>query len=285
MTEVLETLVGPIKRLKKVGRGYTHNERVLAVLQDGTSVFAKRAVDEMTAQWLRREFEVYSILQGKPFVPEVIAWVDGDQTVLVLEDMSDSVWPPPWERSHIDAVVATLDEVAACQPAPELPSRINGEGGETGWQGVLMEPGSFLSLGECDSTWLERYGRDLIDASATAPLEGENLLHGDVRSDNICIRAGIAMLIDWNLAAIGNPAVDLAFWLPSLEAEGGPPPEAVMPDCSPSLAAYVAGFFAFHAGLPVIPHAPLVREVQLKQLRTALPWAARLLDIPPPRSL
>jgi hypothetical protein len=48
------------------------------------------------------------------------------------------------------------------------------------------------------------------------------------------------------------------------------------------LAAYVAGFFASRAGQAEIPHAPLVRQVQRQQLLTALPWAARALDLPLP---
>jgi hypothetical protein len=74
--------------------------------------------------------------------------------------------------------------------------------------------------------------------------------------------------------------IDLAFWLPSLHAEGGPPPEASLPD-APEWAAMVSGFFAARAGLPLIPSAPQVREVQLFQLRTALPWAVRALGLPP----
>jgi thiamine kinase-like enzyme len=50
------------------------------------------------------------------------------------------------------------------------------------------------------------------------------LLHFDVRSDNLCFRDGRALLIDWNLACIGNPVVDVAAWLPSLHAEGVRPP-------------------------------------------------------------
>jgi len=42
-----------------------------------------------------------------------------------------------------------------------------------------------------------------------------------------------------------------------------------------------AGFFAARAGLPEISDAPQVRTVQRQQLETALPWAARALDLPP----
>ena len=73
--------------------------------------------------------------------------------------------------------------------------------------------------------------------------------------------------------------MDIACWLPSLHSEGGPPPEAILPD-APQWAATMSGFFAARAGGPPIPNAPRVREVQLNQLRSALPWAARALDLP-----
>ena len=66
-----------------------------------------------------------------------------------------------------------------------------------------------------------------------------------------------------------------------VHAEGGPPPEAILPD-APALAAWVAGFFCAYAGEPPIPEAPHVRPLQLQQARTALPWAARALGLPPP---
>ena len=80
----------------------------------------------------------------------------------------------------------------------------------------------------------------------------------------------------------GDPRFDLASWLPSLEAEGGPAPEEILGSPAPELAALLAGYFCSHAGLPPIPEAPHVRELQLRQARTALPWAARELGLPPP---
>jgi hypothetical protein len=86
-------------------------------------------------------------------------------------------------------------------------------------------------------------------------------------------------VIDWNHAGIANPDLDLAFWLPSLNAEGGPLPEAILSN-APALAAWVAGFFCARAGGAPIPEAPHVRPLQVQQSRTALPWAARALGLP-----
>jgi hypothetical protein len=85
------------------------------------------------------------------------------------------------------------------------------------------------------------------------------------------------VLVDWNHACIGNADLDLAFWLPSLHLEGGPPPEHFGVD---ELAVFVAGFFAALAGLPPPPGAPTVRAFQRAQLEVALPWACAALDLP-----
>jgi thiamine kinase-like enzyme len=41
-------------------------------------------------------------------------------------------------------------------------------------------------------------------------LAGKDLLHIDLRSDNICFAGDRTLLIDWNLACHGNGLLDLA---------------------------------------------------------------------------
>jgi hypothetical protein len=84
--------------------------------------------------------------------------------------------------------------------------------------------------------------------------------------------------INWAEACLGNPALDLGFWLPSLCFEGGPRLDELLPN-SPEVAAWVSGFFAARAGLPEISDAPFVRRVQREQLSTSLPWVARALRL------
>ena len=87
----LEATLGPVEHMEAVTRSYTHSERMVATLKDGRTVFAKRAVDETTAGWLRREHQVYEALRSEMFVPKVVAWVDYDLPILVLEDLSDAI--------------------------------------------------------------------------------------------------------------------------------------------------------------------------------------------------
>ena len=145
-------------------------------------------------------------------------------------------------------------------------------------------PEPFLSLGLCSAAWLKHALPILVAAMDAAELNGEELVHFDVRSDNICFVGNRVVLVDWNWAAVANGDADLALWLPSLQAQGGPRPEDILPN-APELAAFVSGLFASWAGLPAqssaSPKPHQVRELQLQQLRTALPWAVRSLGLPP----
>ena len=148
-----------------------------------------------------------------------------------------------------------------------------------GWVHVAQEPTSFLRLGLCSAAWLTNALASLVAAETRAPLAGEALVHLDVRSDNLCFVDDRVVLIDWNWACRGNGTVDIAAWLPSLQVEGGPSPETILPH-APHLAAWISGYFAARAGLPAVNVKASVRTLQLAQLRVALPWAVRALGLP-----
>jgi hypothetical protein len=264
--------------------GQTAAARWLLTLPDGSGAFVKIGATLDSAAWIRDEHLVYAQLRGRPFLPRMIGWHDdGERPVLAIEDLSDGRWPPPWDRPGVDAVRSCLDEVHATPPPADLPTVAqHGLEFHGTWGVVAADPAPLLSLGLCDGEWLAAALPVLDDAARRASIEGDALLHMDVRSDNLCLRAGRALLIDWNWACRGDALFELASWLPSLEAEGGPSPEEILPGPAPELAALLAGYFCSHAGLPPIPDAPHVREMQLQQARSALPWAARELGLPPP---
>lgn len=267
------------------GHGAPSNRRSVVDLGNGRSAFVKIAAYDYTAGWLRDEFRIYSALDGQPFLPRLIGWDDdGLAPVLALEDLSGATWPPPWDVARIDAVLASLASVHASQPPEGVPPAVESQFGQDGWSAVIADPEPFLSLGLCSPDWLDHLPT-LAAASANAEIDGNSLLHFDVRSDNLCLQEGTAVLVDWNGACVGNPVLDTASWLPSLEAEGGPAPHVILPDETPgvpAIASLLAGYFCARAGLPAIPQAPHARPLQLMQSKTALPWAARLLDLPPP---
>jgi hypothetical protein len=264
-----------------VGGGYARNfARWSVELEDGRRVFVKLALDDMAAGWLRDEQRVYSAVEG-PFIAEVLGWHDAERTLLVLEDMSGAHWPPPWREGDVDAVLRTLELVAGTLAPAELRPLEELREWLDGWAMVAEDPEPLLSTGLCSREWLDGALPRLRRAFSDSDLSGGDLLHLDVRSDNLCLANGRVVLVDWNHACIGNALLDVVAWLPSLRLEGGPEPSEVVPDTR-GFAALMAGFFAARAGLPPPPTAPHVRPFQLAQAQVALPWAARELDLPPP---
>jgi len=263
-------------------RGYARScAHWRAVLADGRRVFIKHALTATAVEWLRAERVIYEAIR-EPFMPSFFgAYDDGELALIALEDLSDAEWPPPWSPSRIESVLASLDALHRTAPPKEIEELDAIRADVVGWPDIAANPEPLLSTGLCAPSWLEAALPALLQASEDAQLDGTELLHFDVRSDNLCLRDGEALLFDWNLARVGNGEFDVAFWLPSLTLEGGPPPWQVLPDAGP-LAAAVAGFFAVRAGLPPPPTAPTVRDFQRAQAQVALAWTARELDLPAP---
>jgi hypothetical protein len=264
------------------GHGAPSNRRYTVTLRTRT-VFAKVAAFDYTADWLRIEHHIYERLGDRSFLPRLLGWDDdGTHPVLVLEDLSEACWPPPWDSRRVDAVLTTLEDVHATPPPDTLGSveSVLTDIRE-GWDQIREDPGPVLALGVCSRDWLAAH-QDTLEASADAAvIDGDTFVHVDVRSDNLCFVGDRAVLVDWNWASVGDPVFDVAAWLPSLAAEGGPRPWEVCPEADP-FASLLAGFFLAHCVRPTIPQAPHVRALQEANGRAALPWAARALGLPAP---
>jgi hypothetical protein len=274
----------PADLMPAPGHGAPSNRRWIARFEDGTSAFAKIAAFGYTAEWLRAEIINYKALDGSEFLPDLLGWYDdGVAPALVIEDLSRYDWPPPWSSARIDAVLETLNDLRVASPPAALDASPQRELFDPmeGWAAIRADPPGAVALGVFDLDWLLRNGTTLETAATNATLSGNALVHGDVRSDNLCITGSRAILVDWNLACRGSETFDLASWLPSLHHEGGPEPWAILPGGG-DVAALLAGFFLEHARRPLIPQAPHVRKLQFDQGVIALAWACRELGLPPP---
>ena len=272
-------LVGAkVESWRVVEGGYTPALRLLCRTSRG-GFFVKAGTTPLTCRSLSREIRVYNVLRGD-FMPRLVAADDAEsEPVLVIEDLSAGHWPPPWDARQVELTLAQIDAMHRTTAALESYGELLWAG-EANWRAVAEDPRPFLALGLADARWLEASLPLLTRYEEGCPTAGESLTHWDLRSDNICLKDGRAVFVDWNAACLANPRLDLGFWLPSLAYEGGVAPERILPD-APEVAAYVSGYFAARAGLPDISDAPRVRAVQRRQLATALPWAARALDLPP----
>lgn len=255
------------------------NDRFTVQLDDARRVFVKAAKAPHTAAWLRREAEVYAHLHGT-FIAELITFEDDPvEPLLVLEDLSDADWDVGWDSARVSAVQDALAHIAASPPPPNTPSARDILAGFGRWEVVEADPAPFLSTGIRSPEWLERALPLLRAAADSTALDGDDLLHLDVRSDNLCFRGATAVLVDWNWCSTGPADLDVAAWLPSLAFEGGPPPWELLPSAG-GYAAFVAGIWAAVVGLPPPATAPTVRDQQRRQLAVALEWCERELPLP-----
>jgi hypothetical protein len=261
--------------------GYSTNKRWLVTLDNGKTLFAKESVDEDTRRWLELERRMYESVTGN-FMPEYLGWDDaGEYPVLFTEDLSTAEWPPPWTSQKIERVKETVSEINNTT-APDFVGSLAAERDRhSGWYAVAESPDGFAGLGIVSCDWIDRNLSSLVEAEHAAEWEGEQLLHLDIRSDNLCFVGPHVKVVDWNLARVGNGAYDLLFWLPSLNLEGGPAPWDMTVE-EPEMIAAIAGFFARQAPQPDPWEGSTVRQFQRQQLRIALPWACKALGIPEP---
>ncbi|MFW6174459.1 MAG: aminoglycoside phosphotransferase family protein [Chloroflexota bacterium] len=262
--------------------GYTAAERWVARFRDGGSAFLKAGTTPNTARWLRNERRIYSGINA-PYLARVLGWDDdGVCPLLALEDLSGAHWPPPWESHHVEGVVSALEDVRATPPPAGL-SAVP-EDDFRGWERIAEEPARFARAGLAPREWLENALPFLVEASKSARLDGHELVHEDVRSDNLCFSGERVLLLDWDGAYVGNADLSLALWLPSLHAEGGPPPHEIMPDAS-EWAALVSGYYAALAwqrgNLPPGEEGHAAHGLMRRLAQYALPWAVRELRLPP----
>ena len=269
----------PVRSLRRVQtRGYALSFHAIAEFDDDSTAFVKAGAEEITSEFVRDELRFYESVTG-PFMPRLLGYDADDPPLLVIEDLSAARWPPPWDGAAIDAVRETLAAVWET-PIPDWVPPVTDERERFagGWAEIERDPGPFLSTGLVSAQWLDAALPVLRAAAESAPLDGDALLHLDVRSDNLCLAERGAVLVDWNWVHRGNPDLDLVAWLPSLRLEGGPEPETLLPGAG-GLAAAIAGFFAARAGLPAPPTAPKVRDFQRAQAEICLPWACRELAL------
>ncbi|MFD2079144.1 Phosphotransferase enzyme family protein [Actinopolymorpha cephalotaxi] len=266
--------------------GLTAAARFLVTLKDGSGVFVKAATDEQTERWLHTE---YLALRQVPerFVPRVVAWLDepGSRPVLVVEDLRRAHWPAghegvDWREGDIDRVLAAVADLAgvrapaAFEPTPPRPAY---------WPSLLREGpdrAAFLDLGLCSAGWLNGAATALTEAEAGLDDSGDSLVHGDLRSDNICVADDRVVFVDWSDASRGSAEHDLALLLPTLHLEGGPMPYDVLPAAGGWAAAGGASLarrILDDAGAP-----GWLVKVFVRLLAIDLAWAASCLDLPRP---
>ena len=100
-------------------------------------------------------------------MPGLIGWDDDElEPMLILEDLSESRRPPPWDGGLLNSVLVKITALHSSR-APLRPFReVHGSHGG-GWRTVAANSAPFLKLGLTTSDWLFRSLPQLMEAGRT----------------------------------------------------------------------------------------------------------------------
>jgi hypothetical protein len=277
LAELTGQLVGvEITGMRPVAGGHSRSAIRLADRADGGTVFVKAAEAAGRAD-LDVEVTVYAALDGRPFLPGVLAATREPVPMLVLEALEPGGWVRDWTPSLIEATRTVLHDLHGLPAPPGVP--VLGAAPNP-WEAIAADPGRLLRMGVCSERWLTTHLDALYGAAAEAPTEGGSLIHRDVRGANLWYHDGRLVLVDWASAAIGDPWLDHHLWLVAVHAEGGPAPEVGQGPHAAEHAAWIAGQQPLLT--PARDANPELFAQRCRRLDVALSWAARLLRLPPP---
>jgi hypothetical protein len=278
--------------------GLSGADRLVVTFRDGSAAFVKGATSEETAGWLRNEHRILGLLRGTGLSPEVLGWQDDGtgHPLLVMEDLSDAYWPAAgvrhpsggtstlWRPGDIDVLRSTFDRLRRVPVPADLPRTSSWPGPQ--WPRVIELADRLVDAGVVIRGWLEANAETLtaVDAAADTALEpGARLVHGDFRSDNVCIVGSVGerecRVVDWSHAGTGHELHDLVQLLPTLHLEGGPPPWQVCIEPAP-LIARLAGPSLQRACASEQPD--WLRRVFVDLASINLKWLAAALGLPQP---
>lgn len=294
--DAVDTVLGsPVVTTREVSGGFSPGPAVRAELSDGRTVFIKAAgtsLNEHSPAMHRREAAVLELLPPNVPAPRLLGVVDDRDWVALIIEWVDGRMPIAADPTDVQRVLELLRRVADAAHDAELSSI--GTLAETHgdlfghWQLLAAEPVPGLD------DWSRRHVDRLaeLDALAPAATRGSDLLHVDVRTDNVILaESGPAddIVVDWPGATLGAAWVDLAGLLPALHLDGGPPPWDVFdtapiarntkPAAVDAFVASLAGYFTRMSLLPPPPGLPTVRAFQAAQGSIARTWTARRLRL------
>ena len=241
----------------------------------------------------RREAAKVAALREVPSVPDLLWSYDegeGGWVVLVFQEVEGRNPAQPWRMDEYERVVSALTPLSDdLTPSPLSPESI-GTAAEKfatelrGWQDLREQPAAYpRRLDSWSARNLEELAR--LEAAAVDAVDGDTLLHFDIRADNILLSPERVWFVDWPHACVGAPWVDIMAFAPSVAMQGGPTPEEVIarhpacrtadPDAITAVVVALAGYFTHGSLQPAPPGLPTVRAFQAAQGTVAREWVAR----------
>lgn len=290
----IETWAGaPVIAAESQAGGFSPSVAAILRSEDGRSFFVKAAAMELnpdTPGFHRREAVIAAALPAEAPVPRLLWTYDEGKDgwiVLVYEAIAGRNPRTPWQSVELDRVVESLITLSeALTPSP-IPEEIAGRARRTSlfahpkWPLMKRYPPEGLDA------WSIRNIDRLValDERAYEAIDGESLIHIDLRADNMLITDRGVMIVDWPHARIGAPWVDMLGMAPSVALQGGPQPDeflfrhpaarAADPTDIDAAIAALAGYFTYQSFQAPPTGIPTVRAFQRAQGEIARAWLAK----------
>ena len=236
----------------------------------------------------RREADYLAALSDSPRVPRLLGrYDDGYWIAIVMEEIDGTCPPVPWSSDHVELAMDALAALATDltpNPIPGLKPVSDGFSSLfAGWRRLRDDPPNDLE------PWVAAHLDELIELSEStlARLEGDTVVHCDLRADNLLVRAdGSVVAVDWPWALSGADWLDRFMLLINIDLYGGHDVELLISrhlvDVDAELItgalAGVCAYFVDAARQPPPPGLPTVREFQRAQGDSTLAWLRRRLS-------
>lgn len=310
---VARLLGAPVIRAVRTYGGYGPSATYRLTTADGSVAFFKGTYplpEGSRVRWaLDREERVYRRLGGtiQPWAPAYLGSVRADGWHgLLLEHLGGAPLLPwtPTKASRAVRSYAAFHDSTLGRPMPRWLSRTQHREFSGFWRRMAADEVARVRLAALAKDrsdearhWLNAHLPALRSAERAlrAAPEPHALLHFDTRSDNLRLHGELLRIFDWPFASVGPAEFDAAAFVQAIEAEGGPGCEQTLGWYESALplrrevvvgsVAGISGYFADRAPRPDMPGLPRLRQIQRRQLRASLGWAARLLDLPQPQWL
>lgn len=209
---------------------------------------------------------------------------DGDWVALIFDEIDGRMPHEPWRTDElervVEAVIRLSTSLTPCPLDDVRPAAEEIHAEMLGYRWLATDPPDDLD------PWERRHLEQLAELaeSALKHVNGDTLVHFDLRADNILLTDERVWLVDWPWAIRGAAWIDLVMLLknaafhghdPEPYVERNPLIATVDPDHVTSFLAGLAGFFGAYSRRPAPPGLPTLRTFQRAQHVTTLAWVRR----------
>ena len=288
---VERVLGGRVARADSQSGGFSPGSADRVLLEDGRRAFVKAVSPDQnpdSPDLLRREADHLAVLGVSPRVPELIGrYDDGYWIAVIMEEIDGSCPPVPWRDEHVDAAMITLAALADELTPPPLAALEPVSTGFRplfeGWRRLMADPDPLLD------PWLAMRLPELqhLAESTLERLDGDTVVHCDIRADNLLVRPdGTMVVVDWPWALQGASWLDRFLLMINFDLYGGQDVEALLqqhlPDVDPALVtgalAGMCAYFVDAGRQPSVPSLPTLRAFQRAQGLSTTTWLRRRLE-------